>query len=898
MVRGVGPAATCLLAAAALTGVARAKDRPAGAFSGVVAMTLEDAVPFECRDEPLHLGPHSWVTAEPIPGTGVHNPYRDLHVELICRDGRWDPRPWAYAVCMPGVEHAGKVLEAEITATRARVVVEFHLQPRRAEHYGGRARYTLLLTRRGSSLRGGYRGETRSDLPRTTRRLWSHRTMARKVPWVGRVKAAEVVGRSFGRIRPLPRPIGRFVPPAADEHPRLLLRPGDLADLRARAETPAGKAIVAALRKRLEGRPAEPAKADLAGYRAAGWGLLWLLDGEAARAARAASEARRALPDPAAGETLAAMRDLAGLALAYDLCGSAWDEALRREVAAHLRRRAEQLVSPAADPSDPAAPSAPVEGPHDYRLATRRAAAGLAALAVRGDFAGDSAATEGLERTIAAVDRWARRFLAAGLGDRGCGTGSAGLREMGEIVFPFLQAYRTSAGVDLAAGTGAEWAAVWHLATRGMALGPVGGPSKGPAGPLGGWLATGLGVMAPRFRPAARWLIDRRGLDVDTPLAGVLGLVNYPHRVEPAPPGRVLPTTLLDGTLGGYVFRSGWDLARDFVTLVELAGGPSQAAAGAGNVRLFGLGREWITVPAATGGPFAWPLRRERNVIQIGRAPLTSQKPLYPVAGAALAQVRAHRPNLGCISLQHQHFSERPPAEGPLGRSDRSRVELLLARRVIGVDYSGVSGAEAVLVFVDGVYGAGPRTRWWQIHLGEVSPEEVTIRFNTFEVRPAGAGATLKGTVVYPDTAHLAYRPPEKGRPGLLLAWPTKPKLTNEEMFRESFEAARRLGGPRTRRADDGGLREKAVESAQARQRRRADAEVAYGKLLEATSSIQQGAGDRRGRVRDSFIVVLTVQTARPPAVHAAPAGDETLLLIGKQKVTYRENYFLFDRSK
>ena len=115
----------------ALTAVlgCRAAERP---LSGVLALTLEDAVPLECKSEPLHLGPHSWVTAEPLALAGYHNPYRDLRVEVVCRDGRWNRRCWAYAACMPGVDHAGKLVEAEVTATKARMVVEFHLRPRRA----------------------------------------------------------------------------------------------------------------------------------------------------------------------------------------------------------------------------------------------------------------------------------------------------------------------------------------------------------------------------------------------------------------------------------------------------------------------------------------------------------------------------------------------------------------------------------------------------------------------------------------------------------------------------------------------------------------------------------------------------------------------------------------------
>ena len=54
-------------------------------FSEVVSLTLADAVPYECRDEPL-------------PGMGAHNPYRELQVDVTCREGRWHATAWAYSM--------------------------------------------------------------------------------------------------------------------------------------------------------------------------------------------------------------------------------------------------------------------------------------------------------------------------------------------------------------------------------------------------------------------------------------------------------------------------------------------------------------------------------------------------------------------------------------------------------------------------------------------------------------------------------------------------------------------------------------------------------------------------------------------------------------------------------
>lgn len=701
-----------------------------------------------------------------------------------------------------------------------------------------------------------------------------------------------LAGRAYGRLSPPPRCVEGHVACAPGEHPRLLLRKADLPALRAKAAAPTGKLLVAALHRHLPA-PRDDAAAvdDLHGYRSAGWALLWRLTGQRACAASAALEAQSALAAPATAPLRARARQLAGLALAYDLCGDGLAEPLRRTVAGHLRRTAGQFAALDPLPGDVGLP----EGPWDYRFATIRAAAGLAALAVRGDLPGDAPAARANERTIAAVDRWARRFLAAGIGRRGGGTGNAGYDEAVEIVLPFLQASRLAAGRDLAAGTGAEWLGVWGMVTGGAAFNRVGGAARG------GWLALGLDAMPARFRPAARWQIDRCGIDVDNPLVGLVAVVNYPHEVAGAEPGKVLPDTLLDTHLGGYVFRGGWQRPRDFVTTVSLACEPRPAAGAAGSFAVFGLGREWIARPRLADGLFTWPRRGDENVVRISRAPRSGEKPLVPIAGSALAQVRANRPGVGCISLEQRHFAERPAGGGaaPPRALRRDDVVDLHVRRVIGIDYSGASGAEGMFVFVDSVHGAGRREKAWEIDVGHLPADRVTIADNTFVVRPPGTDATMTGTVVFPESPLLNYRPPHAGRGGRIQAWMSRPKLTHDQMLHDSLQPRRDLDAPLVGNGQGAGRLKPAPQAGkEAEVRRRREAAAVCRKLYEATSSIKQGAGDRRARARSSFVVVLTIQRGEAPAV-AVPGGpDEPLLTVGKQKVYYRENYVLFERSR
>ena len=56
---------------------------------------------------------------------------------------------------------------------------------------------------------------------------------------------------------PWPAPVKGFVPPEPGEHPRLLFRRSDLPQLRKRAQTPEGKAILKRLREQLNGSDGE-----------------------------------------------------------------------------------------------------------------------------------------------------------------------------------------------------------------------------------------------------------------------------------------------------------------------------------------------------------------------------------------------------------------------------------------------------------------------------------------------------------------------------------------------------------------------------------------------------------------------------------------------------------------
>ncbi len=163
---------------------------------------------------------------------------------------------------------------------------------------------------------------------------------------------------------PWPAPVAGFVAPTEGEHPRLFFRKGQLAELRKRAQTPAGKAIIARLRILLgnngEAMPTayqhskvayENADKDLpidayTLWHAAGFGFLYQLTGkqtyadlgrqcvEKAFAGQRDRDDRYAFRDP--GGFLRAGPSVGAIAIAYDWCYDGWDAEFRATVAKEL----------------------------------------------------------------------------------------------------------------------------------------------------------------------------------------------------------------------------------------------------------------------------------------------------------------------------------------------------------------------------------------------------------------------------------------------------------------------------------------------------------------------------------------------------------------------------------
>ena len=236
---------------------------------------------------------------------------------LSCRNGNWGKEVWGHGLLYERHYRMGELLEANDTGNVLRLVVTIDVRYDPASK-GETAKYVIDLRREGSYLTGAY---------------------------AGTLKGRDLRGTAAGMLKPPPGRIDGHVPIAPLEHPRLLFRKADIPNLRKKAQTPEGKAIVERLKQSLHAA----SNSGPRGHYAAGHGFLYVLtgDGKHAQAAAQIAEGMEELgmeafrgadaPDEQVSSAL-------GLALAYDFCYEAWDQAFRCRIADRLDRAITALL--------------------------------------------------------------------------------------------------------------------------------------------------------------------------------------------------------------------------------------------------------------------------------------------------------------------------------------------------------------------------------------------------------------------------------------------------------------------------------------------------------------------------------------------------------------------------
>ena len=408
-----------------------------------------------------------------------------------------------------------------------------------------------------------------------------------------------------------------FKPPAKGEHPRILFRKSDVAELRKKAATPEGKAILKRLRLLLDGADADtmttvfsPAKKaydpglgknrpwDKPGVytigHVAGYGLLYQLTGNKKYAdlGRQAFEKglqgirdrddRYSFRNP--GGPLRAGPVIGWYAVGYDLCYDGWDARTREK----LGRAVAEYKQGDSKTYDLEALTRGTMPPASNHFGMQVGGATLALLAINGE---DFVDQDKIDMLLKVAQKSLIRNASEGFGDggffkEGDGTGSMA----SQISFlTAIQGWRNARGQDFVnverpniRMMSLKW--IYQTVMRGgqPSFWPIRGAyghnvwtREGLSG--GGYFAIGLGAVRDSDKAAMRWYYEQflleedraRGGPYDTvtryPHIATCAFVNWPVGVAARPVEQVLPHCYSDSTCGFYIWRNRWKDADDTV---------------------------------------------------------------------------------------------------------------------------------------------------------------------------------------------------------------------------------------------------------------------------------------------------------------------------------------------
>jgi len=405
------------------------------------------------------------------------------------------------------------------------------------------------------------------------------------------------------------------------------------------------------------------------------------------------------------------------VAMAYDLCYDAWDEAFRRRVVKEIVDYDHLPVDydPYAEGHKGRATMDKVVHcsmpPTSNHFGAYIGGAGAALLAVRGDQGADR---KRVDAWLATIEKQTIRLMTEGFGDHGFFSEGHGPSHMAvnTAFVPFLQAARVAWGKDFITprphcqwltlrwamevipGADKPWYPNFHPSSYGPDYVARGNLSDG-----GEW-AQGFGALADDDQRAAMLWMYLHAIERDRPLVkydawvyphrAVLALINWPIGIEPKDPGEVISHVNADEYMGHYMFRKQWADANDlyftFFLNPHAKHGYVKGPRG-GNFAFYGYGirSRW------RWGPPQPPQPRKVTYFQ-------------PQANGG-----------GVLSFQ----------TGPNARVTS-----------IAVDYSGKSGAGGVVIFANPWFTAADRTKthWNALKPSQRKDRKAAVTFHDVEV--------------------------------------------------------------------------------------------------------------------------------------------------------------------
>ena len=419
---------------------------------------------------------------------------------------------------------------------------------------------------------------------------------------------------------PWPADVKGFKAPAAGEHPRLLFRKSDLPALRQRAQTPEGKALIQRLKITLDGadgtdlpkqfgmdtRPAQDGSGPLAKSpdgsvytisHVAGYGFLYQLTGEK-RYADLGREAMEKALDGYRGRdqrysfkqpfgALRAGPALGWHAVGYDLCYDGWDPAFRQKVAQAIANynegancSLEELVRGSR------------HFPASNHWGMQVGGGALAVLAIMNDPGVDMKKIAPLLETS---QKAMIRNVTEGFGDGGYFAEGDGTGSMAShiVYLSAIQAWKVAGGKDFVSPRmNVPWTALkWFLLTvpqkgkldnlrscfpeRGGYPHNIWARDDGVSG--AGYFSIGYQAVTDKQRPALWWCYnqwlkdhdDKNRTPYDSPSPyphnTILAFVNTPFDLTPANPIECMPWYVHDTKHAFFAFRNRWQDENDTV---------------------------------------------------------------------------------------------------------------------------------------------------------------------------------------------------------------------------------------------------------------------------------------------------------------------------------------------
>ncbi len=278
------------------------------------------------------------------------------------------------------------------------------------------------------------------------------------------------------------------------------------------------------------------------------------------------------------------------------------------------------------------------------------------------------------------------------------------------------------------------------------------------------WLACHFPIIPPEYQPSALWVWNYlMGVEGEDTVPGVLGsgrthvwglggltlaqtFLHYPLDMEPVHPSQGMPLDWRADTFGLHVFRSGYGTGEEFVAQTF---GKSSNIKGwnhpnAGQFQIWGLGHPWTWTDASPGS-----IRATCSVVLLPEDELNN-------GGFGQLVHRAAGPDgSGTVTFDMGDvYAKRSRGlfDGMLIRDPSARVESgVTGLRAFGFDYSGASGAPALVAIVDQIDGGGKRLWTWQKPEGA----KATVENGSFTF--AYPDATMRATFVAPRNPPVVY---------------------------------------------------------------------------------------------------------------------------------------------